>query len=155
MKHQIKQTFAFYVPCFVIQTLGGMITQQSVTTWYVTLNKSILTPPGFVFGIVWTILYAMMAVAAARIYALRGTLNSRSLIWWGIQLILGFLWTCTFFGQQQVTQALAIIVVNWLAVAVVVKRFWFADRIAGRLMLPLLLWLSFAVYLNAVVVLRN
>lgn len=155
MKQQLKQTLAFYAPCFLLQTLGGMITQTSVTTWYVSLNKSMLTPPGFVFGIVWTILYAMMAVAAARIYALRGTLNSRSLIWWGIQLVLGFLWTCTFFGQHQTTRALMILVVNWLAVAVVVKRFWFVDRIAGRLMLPLLLWLSFALYLNAAVVVMN
>lgn len=153
-KHVFLSFLAFYAACFVVQTLGGLITQQSVMSWYPTLTKSALTPPGYVFGIAWTMLYILMALAASRIYAIRGTLRSRSLVWWGIQLVLGLLWSIVFFGQQQVALGFVIILLNWAAVAFVTRRFWRIEKRAGALMLPLLLWVSFASYLNGFIVLH-
>ncbi len=155
MRARILAFLKFYAPCFVVQTIGGLITQQSVMTWYPTLTKSALTPPGYVFGIAWTILYLLMALAASRIYVVRGTFRSRSLVWWGIQLVLGLLWSIVFFGQQQVALGLVITLINGAAVAFVTWRFWRIERIAGILMLPLLGWLTFATYLNGFILTHN
>ena len=155
MKHRIRTFLAFYAPCFVVQGLGGWITQQSVMSWYPTLTKSALTPPGAAFGIAWTILYVLMALAASRVYTVRGTWRSRSLAWWMIQLLLGLIWSGVFFGNREIELGLAIILVNWAVVAFVTFRFWRIERLAGALMLPLLAWLTFASYLNGFMVVAN
>ncbi len=155
MKRHVRAFALFYAPCFLVQGIGGWLTQQSVMDWYPSLVKSPLTPPGYVFGIAWSILYLLMALAAARIYVIRGTWRSRSLVWWGMQLLLGLLWSAVFFGQREVMLGLGIIVVSWGAVAWVTWRFWRIERLAGALMLPLLLWVTFATYLNGFIVLHN
>lgn len=139
----------------MVQMVGGWLTQLSVTSWYPTLTKSSLNPPGYVFGIVWSILYVLMALAAARVYFIRQSARSRSLAWWTIQLVLGLLWTAVFFGQREMMLGLVVILMSWLAVAFVTIRFYQIDRLAGLLMLPLLCWISFASYLNAFIVAHN
>lgn len=148
MKQKILIFLGFYALCFLVQGIGGYVTQFSVRDWYVGLEKSALTPPGAAFGIAWTLLYFLMAVAATRVYLKRKTLRSRSLCWWGIQLLLGLIWTFVFFGQREVMLGFVVIVANWAAVAFTLYRFWRIDRVAGWLLVPLFLWLSFASYLN-------
>lgn len=155
MKRRVLAFLIFYLPCFVVQAIGGYLTQQSVMDWYPTLNKSSLTPPGYVFGVAWSILYALMALAASRVYVVRGTWRSRSLVWWGIQLVLGLLWSAVFFGHREVMAGLVIIVINWAVVVYVADRFWKAERLAGALMVPLMGWLTFATYLNGFILLNN
>lgn len=156
MEAQIKKrliTFlAFYGLCLIVQFIGGYVTQFSVHDWYAGLAKSELTPPGAVFGIAWTILYFLMALAATRIYLIRNTLRSSSLAWWFIQLLLGLIWTFVFFGHREVLLGFVVIVVNWAAVVDTIRKFDKIDRKAALMLVPLCAWLTFAAYLNAVIV---
>ena len=145
----------FYALCFVVQTGGAYFTQFSVTTWYAGLDKSPLTPPGMYFGIVWTTLYLLMALAAMRVYHKTQTLRSHALRWWLIQLILGFLWSVMFFGNQAVLSAFQIILANLVAIGVMLVFFRRIDRLAALMLAPLFLWVSFASYLNYFILTHN
>jgi tryptophan-rich sensory protein len=144
-----------YALCFVVQTGGAYFTQLSVTTWYAGLDKSPLTPPGMVFGIVWTTLYLLMALAAMRVYHKTQTLRSHALRWWLIQLVLGFLWSVMFFGNQAVLSAFQIILANLVAIGVMLVFLRRIDRVAALMLAPLFLWVSFASYLNYFILMNN
>ncbi len=148
MKLPITTFLVFYALCFAVQAIGGYFTQTSVTSWYPTLIKSPLTPPGMWFGIVWTALYFLMAVAATRIYLRTGTWRTHALRWWLVQLLFGLLWSILFFGAREIATGLQIIVATWLAIAITLVLFYRTDKRAGLLLVPLLLWVSFASYLN-------
>ena len=145
----------FYLPCLVVQGVGGAITATSVSNWYQDIAKSTLTPPGYWFGIVWTILYILMAIAAWRVWRVERTVRSEAQLLWIGQLVTGLLWTTTFFGMKQMHEGLAIIACLWLLIACTLRRFYKIDRLAGRLLVPLLLWVSFATYLQAMIVTLN
>lgn len=145
----------FYGLTLGIQLLSSYFTALGVSDWYPALDKSPLTPPGFVFGIVWTLLYALMALAACRVYGCMDKKDKRPLLWWLVQLLLGFIWCIMFFGMQAVLSGLIIICCATLAVIVTVVLFWRTDELAGILMLPLLLWLTLATHLNLFIYLNN
>jgi benzodiazapine receptor len=151
----IRPFLVFYAISALVAYAGSMFTQMSVTTWYVALNKSPLTPPGAAFGIVWTILYFLMALAATRVYLKVGTWRARALRWWLVQLLLGLLWSMLFFGHRDSAMGMQIIAVTWLAVAFTLALFIRIDRPAGWMLAPLLVWLSFASYLNYYILTHN
>lgn len=146
---------SFYALCLFVQTTGSYFTLLSVGDWYRGLAKSPLTPPGPVFGIAWTTLYFLMALAAARVWRVLGRVNARPLRWWLIQLLLGWVWTMVFFGLRDVQMGFLVIVLALLAVLVSVRLFLRTERTAGWLMLPLLLWVGFASYLNGAILVLN
>jgi translocator protein len=117
--------------------------------WYAGLVKPALTPPGWVFGPVWTLLYAMMGTAAWLVWRTLGVYGA--LIPLGLflgQLALNALWSYLFFGLQRPGLALLDIVALWLAILATLVNFWRAYASAGLLLLPYLFWVSFATYLN-------
>lgn len=117
--------------------------------WYTELAKPAATPPGWVFGPVWTFLYVAMAVAAWLVWRKAGFRGAPwSLSLYLAQLVLNGLWSCLFFGLKQIDLALVDIVAMWLLIATVLVLFWRQNRMAGALMAPYLLWVSFATYLN-------
>lgn len=137
-----------YGLCLIVQGLGGYFTNMSVNDWYQSLNKSPLTPAGVWFGIAWTILYFLMALAAARIAKITGQWNNRPLRWWFVQLFTGLVWTMVFFGHRDIENGFYVIVFNWIAVVVTIVLFSRVNRVASALLLPLWAWLTFAAYLN-------
>jgi tryptophan-rich sensory protein len=145
----------FYALCLIVQVAGAYFTDRSVHTWYPTLDKSPLTPPGVWFGIVWTTLYLLMALAATRVSAVIRTLRNRPLAWWAIQLILGLIWSIMFFGNQSVLGGLIIISATIVAVIVTTTLFWRVNAWAGIMMMPLTLWLTLATHLNLYIYLHN
>lgn len=156
MKSDWKHLLGFYAGTFAVQAGGNYFTMQSVTTWYPTLEKSMLTPAGYWFGLVWTILYILMAIAAWRVWRIerRGYFTNSLKLWW-LQLVLGLLWCAVFFGMRDITMGLAVIILNWLAIIATIARFLCIERMAGYLLVPLGLWVSFASYLNLVIMLKN
>lgn len=137
------------VACFGISALGGAITAGPVKSWYPDLIKPALTPPDLAFPIVWTLLYAMMAIAAWRVWRRAGLQQAGgALALFGVQLLLNLGWSWLFFGQQQIGPAVAEIALLWLAIAGCILLFARHDRIAAWLLLPYLLWVSFASYLT-------
>lgn len=120
-------------------------------TWYDSLKRPVWTPPSWVFGPVWTLLYLLMGIAAWRVWARHGfgdRSSRRALVLFLVHLILNAAWTWLFFGLHMPTAAAAEIVVLWSMILALVVLFWKCDRTAGALLLPYLLWVTYAVTLS-------
>ena len=113
--------------------------------WYVGLAKPAWTPPNWVFGPVWTVLYLMIAVAGWLVW--RGG-HGRPLLFWGIGLALNATWSWLFFGRHLTGAALVDIVALWLAIAAFIWSAWGASRTASLLFVPYLAWVTLATALN-------
>ncbi len=117
--------------------------------WYLELRKPAWNPPGWIFGPVWTLLYAAMAVAAWRVWRASSPAERRpALTAWGLQLLLNAAWSWLFFGLHEPGLAFAEILALWAAILATTILFFRRDRVAGRLMVPYLAWVSFAAALN-------
>lgn len=115
---------------------------------YATIEKPHWAPPAWLFGPVWSILYLMMTVAAWRVWR-KGADHHGSLWLYGKHLIFQALWSWLFFGIGRADFAMLDIVVLWLAIARLIRQFGRADRWASVLLVPYLLWVTFAAVLNA------
>ena len=113
--------------------------------WYATLRRPALQPPGFVFGIAWTILYVLIGAAIGRIVnAPRHAQKPRAIAWFVVQLALNLFWSTLFFRLHMVAAAFHLIVAILLAALWTTLLFHRIDRTAARLMVPYLAWLCFA-----------
>ena len=117
--------------------------------WYRTLRKPDFTPPGWLFGPVWSALYTLMALAAWRTWRYgHGRPRWMALVWFFVQLSLNAAWSPLFFGLHRPGWALIDIVAMAATIAVTTWKFLHIDRLAAALMLPYLMWVSFATLLN-------
>jgi tryptophan-rich sensory protein len=124
--------------------------------WYAALNKPTWQPPNWLFGPVWTTLYAMLAVALALLLqAPPGSRRKVALCWFGIQLLLNAAWTPLFFGLQQPAVAFVAICLLWLALLGSILAALKVRPLVGWLQVPTLAWVSFALVLNGVIVALN
>lgn len=138
--------------------LGAVWTTRSVKTWYPTLEKPPFRPPNWVFGPVWTTLYAMMAIAMYTVSEKQSADRSVvriAKILWGIQLVLNLLWSYLFFGRRSPLAGMIDIAALWVAIVLTMIAFLKVSRRAALLMLPYLLWVSFAAVLNIEIWRRN
>ncbi|HSJ19620.1 MAG TPA: TspO/MBR family protein [Nocardioidaceae bacterium] len=144
----------------VVASIGGLATSagQGSGGWYADADKPFFTPPDWVFGPVWTVLYAAMALAAWRLSRRRaeGVSEARPLLrlWW-VQLALNFVWTPLFFAGELLWFALVDIVLLDVLLAVLVVRAWRVDRVAAALLAPYLAWVLYATALNLGIALLN
>jgi len=138
----------------IVAALGGAVTRTTVTTWYLDLPKPGWTPPGWVFGPVWTALYAMMAVAASVVWLSRNVDDiCCPLGAFTLQLLLNLAWSVCFFGLRSPLLGFLDIGLLWVAVGVATTQFFLVSRLAGWLMVPYWAWVTFAGALNAAIVL--
>jgi tryptophan-rich sensory protein len=132
--------------CFSAASLGAFFMPGE---WYASLKKPSWNPPGWIFGPVWTALYAMMAVAAWLVWRRGGfAAQRRPLGWFLAQLALNAAWTPLFFGLHWPGVAFAEIVLLWLAIVATLAAFRPVNRAATFLLVPYLLWVTFAAALN-------
>ncbi len=135
--------------CFGVAALGGYWTTLGLTTWYPGLKKPAWNPPNAVFGPVWTVLYTLMALSAWQIWCHAGFAVARvPLILFALQLLLNLAWTGLFFGLRRIDLAAVDIVVLWGAILATLVTSGSVTRIASALLVPYLLWVSFAAALN-------
>jgi len=135
--------------CLAVGALGGLFTAESVSDWYPTLRKPAWTPPGWIFGPVWTLLYVMMGVAAARVWVWRRRRPvGVALSLFGVQLGLNLLWSALFFGLREPGWALVEIGALLVAIGATGIAFWRVERAAAMLLVPYLGWVGFASALN-------
>lgn len=122
-----------------------------------TLIKPPLSPPGWLFPVVWTILYLLMGYASYRVLVSGGSKadKRRALTLYGAQLLLNFLWSPVFFGLGWLLAAFFILVALWILIFITGNHFSQLDKTAGTLLLPYLLWVTFAGYLNFAFVMLN
>jgi tryptophan-rich sensory protein len=139
------------VLCLLVGMGAARSTNGAVAGWYDGLMHPPLSPPDWLFGPVWAVLYVLMAVAAWLAWRAPpgGKAGVAALAWWGGQLAVNALWSPVFFGLRLVGPALGVIVVLVGAVAATSWAFWRLDRMAAYLLFPYLAWLGFASYLNA------
>lgn len=137
--------------------IGSVFTVSAIPTWYAGLVKPALNPPSSVFGPAWTTLYALMGIAAFLIWKngwerkdVRAALGV-----FGIQLFLNVIWSIIFFGLQSPGYALADIVLLWFAIVWTMVVFYKISKPACYLLVPYLLWVSFASYLNYSILVLN
>ena len=143
----------FLALCFAVAAASGAITATSVGSWYQALEKPVFNPPDRLFGPVWTVLYAMIALAGWRVWRLRGwTRNGAlepALLAWAVQLVLNLCWSFVFFGARMISAALVEIVVLLAAIVATLSLFRRVDRVAAWLLVPYAAWVAFATLLNA------
>ena len=140
-----------FLLCFLAAGLGSLFTMASLGSWYAGLAKPSWNPPSWLFGPVWTALYAMMAVAGWLVWRRGGVASGLALRWFAVQLVLNVGWSAVFFGLQLPGLAFLEILVLWVAIAATLVTSWKVSRAAGILLAPYLLWVSFAAVLNFVI----
>ena len=137
------------VVCFSAAAIGGLATSSSVDGWFAGVNKPSWNPPNWIFGPVWSTLYLMMSIAAWLVWKNAGIQNAKiALGWFVFQLLLNVLWSVLFFGLQQPGWAAIEIVALWLSIVITMVLFFRHSRVAVGLLIPYLLWVTFATYLN-------
>lgn len=128
--------------------VSGLISRNGIQN-YEEIMGSQLTPPAILFPIVWTILYALMGIGAARIWlSSPSSTRMAGLVIFFLQLAVNFLWSPIFFGLQAFGFALAWILLLWVLILLMIRSYWQVDKAAAVLQLPYLLWVTFAAYLN-------
>jgi benzodiazapine receptor len=143
---------AFALLCLGVAAIGGWWTAESVGTWYRTLRKPAWTPPGWVFGPVWTLLYLMMATAAWLVWRRRHEVRTvLPLALFGVQLALNLAWSGLFFAMRRPDLGVIDIVTLWVVLAATTVSFWRIRSLAGALLVPYLLWVTFASALNTAI----
>lgn len=135
---------------FIAAAIGSFFTSSSVQTWYVTLQKPWFSPPNWVFAPAWTILYLLMGISLYLVWAKGWHKKNVQLAMtvFFIQLALNAAWSVIFFGLQQPFYAFVEIIFMWLSIYITILLFLKVSKNAAYLLLPYLIWVSFAVALN-------
>jgi len=140
--------------CLVIGYLSGMMTKESITTWYPTVIKPFFNPPNWVFAPVWSILYIMMGIAGGLVWNKIETDEKNvktAFKYFIVQLGLNAIWSFIFFYLHNPFLALVEIVLLWLMIYETYNQFKLIDKKAALLMIPYLAWVIFAMILNGAV----
>ncbi len=149
---KIIRIFLVVATCVVVGYLSGMVTRESVVTWYPTLIKPVFNPPSWIFAPVWTLLYIMMGVAGGMIWNQIETHPKevkKAFAFFIVQLALNALWSYLFFGLHNPLLALIEIVLLWLMIYETYSQFKLINKTAAYLLVPYLAWVTFATVLNA------
>jgi tryptophan-rich sensory protein len=150
MKSNWIKLIVAIVVCELAGAIGSIFTVSSVNSWYRTLTKPALNPPAWVFGPVWTSLYALMGIAAFIVWR-KGLENKKvrkGLMIFGVQLILNAIWSIIFFGMHNPGLALVDIILLWVFVLWTIVAFYKISRTSVYFLVPYIMWISFAMYLN-------
>ncbi len=140
---------AFLVATFAAAAIGSLFPPGE---WYASLNKPAWTPPNWLFGPVWTLLYAMIAVAGWLVWKEAGFAGARlALTVFALQLVLNASWSWVFFGLRRPDLALVVIVALEVTILALIVLFRAISPLAGLLLVPYALWVAFATALNAAI----
>ena len=141
--------------CLGLGFLSGYYAGSAATDWYVELNKPFFQPPSWVFGPAWTILYILIGVSVALIWDSQHRAKQTAIMLFLFQFVLNLLWSPVFFKMQKPEAALVVILNLLLLIALTLRVFKKIDKRACLLMLPYLLWVTFASCLNGAIVYLN
>lgn len=137
------------IACLLIGYAGGFATASSLSDWYLTLNKPIFNPPNWIFGPVWTVLYILMGIALGMIWQQQpSSERNMAMVMFVIQLVLNLGWSFIFFYFKNLLGAFIEIVILWFFIAVCIGLFYKLKPGAGYLLIPYILWVTFASILN-------
>ncbi|MBI2405804.1 tryptophan-rich sensory protein [Candidatus Microgenomates bacterium] len=155
MSVKIPQLLLSIGVCLGAGFIGSFFTVSAIPTWYATLNKPIFSPPNWVFAPVWTTLYILMGISLYFVWVSKSKIKQKVLTLFFIQLGLNALWSILFFGLKNPTLAFIEIVALWITIFLTIKYFYPISKLAAYLLVPYILWVSFASVLNVAIVLLN
>lgn len=156
----MKNTWKFIVSiigCELVGLLGTPFTISAIPSWYANLNKPFFAPPNWLFGPAWTLLYFLMGVAFYLIWK-QGWQKKKNRIagkYFLTQLVLNFVWSPIFFGLRAPLLGLIVIIAMWIMIVATMKKFYPLSKLAFYLLIPYLMWVSFATLLNGAIVMLN
>lgn len=148
-------TYAVFILICLLTGLGSWYLAGDISGMYRELLLPPLSPPAIVFPIVWSILYVLMGIGSAMVYTGGSQGRGKALTFFVLQLFFNFFWSVIFFGLGQYIAAFVWLVLLFILVVLMVRYFAESSVTAAYLQLPYLLWLLFAMYLNAMVFLLN
>ncbi len=153
---------------FIASFIGSAFTTPSIPTWYASLNKPTFNPPNWIFAPVWTTLYLLMGISVSIVVRKKYSgecsifkrLFSRKhdnvpILAFLLQLALNSIWSYLFFGLHNLVASLAEIMMLWVVIAANIVLFYRIDRSAGLMLVPYILWVSFAAFLNYSILVLN
>ena len=136
--------------CQIAGIMGSIFTSPSIPGWYADLQKPLFSPPNWIFAPVWFLLFTLMGISLYLI--LKENLNDNTvkigLEIFSFQLILNIGWSFLFFSLQNILYALFEIIILWLAILLTISQFWKINKKSSYLLIPYLLWVTFAAILN-------
>lgn len=153
LKIQWKNLITCIAIPLAVGSLSALLTQNSMKA-FAQMNKPPLSPPAWLFPVVWTILYILMGIASYLVLT-SGKPNDTALTVYGIQLVFNFFWSILFFNLGLCLIAFIWLVLLWLLIGRTTALFFQITKPAGILMIPYLLWVTFAGYLNLSICLLN
>ena len=157
----LKLVIAIIIP-LLVGGLSAFLTKNAMMM-FDTIKKPQLSPPGIIFPIAWSILYVLMGIASYLIYNLdikklndaQVVLRKNTLIIYAIQLVFNFFWSIIFFKFSMYKFAFVWLVILWVLVFVFIKNAFKLNKVSAYLMVPYLLWMTFAGYLNIMIAVLN
>jgi tryptophan-rich sensory protein len=153
----MKKAKPYIFSILLALTVGGLSALATAGNMniYDKINMPPLSPPGWLFPVVWTILYVLMGVSAAMIFTSTDAKKDDALFIYAVSLVLNFSWSIFFFNMQAFILAFIILVALWLSIILTIIKYYKINKAAAWLQLPYLLWVTFAGYLNFAIILLN
>jgi len=141
--------------CLLAGAIGSFFTATSVSTWFTTLVKPSFSPPNYLFGPVWTVLYILMGISLYLVWQSKSKLKNKAISVFSVQLILNLLWSIIFFGMRNPGLAFIEIILLWISIVTTMIYFNKISRKSMYLLIPYILWVSFASVLNYAIFVLN
>ncbi len=153
----VAKLVAAILVCEFAGIIGSVFTIPSIPTWYASIQKPSFNPPSWVFAPVWTLLFLLMGISLYLVWIEGWKKRNvrKAILIFGVQLALNVLWSLLFFGLKSPFYALLEIVILWLAILLTIIEFYKISKKAALLLVPYLLWVSFASILNFYVWMLN
>ena len=140
--------------CQIAGIIGSIFTAPSITSWYADLQKPAFSPPNWVFGPVWITLYTLMGISLYLVWNKKKNVKI-PLTLFSIQLILNSIWSIIFFGLQNPFYALIEIIILWIMILLTIISFYKISKKASFLLLPYIIWVTVATFLNYYILILN
>ncbi|MDD2531727.1 MAG: tryptophan-rich sensory protein [Candidatus ainarchaeum sp.] len=153
---KLLKLFALIVLCQIIGASGSLFTIPNIPTWYAFINKPFFSPPNWLFAPVWTIIFLLMGVALYLVIETKKSdQKNLAIVLFGIQFFFNVLWSFLFFGLRSPLLGLIGVIILWFSIVATILGFYKVSKKSAYLLLPYILWVSFATILNLAILLMN
>lgn len=153
----MKRAKPYIFSILLALTVGGLSALSTANNMdiYDKIVSPPLAPPGWLFPVVWTILFVLMGVSAAIVFTSKEKTKDDALFIYAVSLVLNFTWSIFFFNMQSFIISFIILVALWVSIILTIIKYYPINKVAALLQIPYLLWVTFAGYLNFAIVLLN
>jgi translocator protein len=153
---KLLKLLALIVLCQIIGASGSLFTIPNIPTWYAFINKPFFSPPNWLFAPVWTIIFLLMGVSLFLVLETKKSdQKNLAIVLFAIQFFFNILWSFLFFGLRSPLLGLIGVIILWFSIVATILGFYKVSKKSAYLLLPYILWVSFATILNLAILLMN